>query len=199
MQDCVRQSHSKAEVLDISNLIKNRKSAVRFADRRLKPKEIETLIEAACHAPSSRNEQPWRFVIARSGTADFDAFIGIMAPSNQAWAQTADVLVLACYVDVFSSDGLANRTAIYDLGAAVAFLALQAEFMDLSAHQIGGFDIKKAKPLLPENPHLQPCVIVAIGEAETIDRLNEAEIQKASRNRIRNSVSDVCLSLRAFN
>jgi len=56
----------------IHELIKNRWSPYKFSDRSVTREELLSLLEAARWAPSSYNEQPWRFIIApREQTQEF--------------------------------------------------------------------------------------------------------------------------------
>ncbi len=63
-------------------------------------------------------------------------------PGNQAWAQTAPVLILAVAHLRFRHNAAPNRHAVYDLGQAVATLLVQATALDLYAHQMAGFDVE---------------------------------------------------------
>ena len=45
--------------------------------------ELMTVLEAARWAPSSYNVQPWRFLYAKKGSADWDKFFGLMVEFNQ--------------------------------------------------------------------------------------------------------------------
>src|SRR5438046_542077 len=82
------------EILDV---IRHRWSPRAFdADRAVSLDSLRTLFEAARWAPSSFNEQPWRFVVAdRSRTPDaYAALLATFDPANRAWARNAPVLVL---------------------------------------------------------------------------------------------------------
>ena len=50
---------------DLFELIKSRRSIRRFTDRKPDTSQIESLIEAACWAPSNHNRQGWKFVVLR--------------------------------------------------------------------------------------------------------------------------------------
>ncbi len=47
--------------MDCFEAIKNRRSVRSFLDRAVTPEQVETILEAAMMAPSSRNLQPWSF------------------------------------------------------------------------------------------------------------------------------------------
>jgi nitroreductase len=49
--------------MSISDSIRSRRTIKRFADRAVTRDEIETLLDAATHAPNHRLTQPWRFYV----------------------------------------------------------------------------------------------------------------------------------------
>lgn len=49
--------------MNLSHLIQSRRAIRRYQDRPVSRQTIETLLEAACWAPSAHNRQPWRFAI----------------------------------------------------------------------------------------------------------------------------------------
>lgn len=53
----------------IAELIGNRRSIRRYADKPLSDGIIEQLLEAAISAPSAHNRQPWRFAVVKTGSA----------------------------------------------------------------------------------------------------------------------------------
>ena len=57
-------------------------SPYKFLPDRLVPKEdLLSLVEAACWAPSSYNEQPWRFIIAsKEQTDEFEKLFRLTSP-----------------------------------------------------------------------------------------------------------------------
>ena len=55
---------------------------------------MTALLEAARWAPSSRNSQPWRFLVSRRGEDAHGALFAALRPGNQAWAGAASALVL---------------------------------------------------------------------------------------------------------
>jgi nitroreductase len=178
----------------VNKIILSRKSAVRFDAKSIEFDILYTIIEAASCAPSNNNEQPWRFFLAGCGTKEFDYLVSAMSPQNQDWACTAGALILACCKTTFERNGLPNRSAFFDLGAAMAFLSLQAESSGLSVHQIGGFDAEFAgKILKKQEEDVVPVVIAAVGFPATEDQLSAADLAKARRNRQRRNLDDLII------
>jgi len=129
--------------------------------------DLRRLFEAARWAPSSRNEQPWRFVVASRtrSSASFAALLASLNPTNQAWAAAAPVLVLAAVRLRHERDDLDNAHAWYDAGQAVAYLSLQATAMGLSTRQMQGFSPDAAAAACQVPAEFAPAVVFAVGYA----------------------------------
>jgi nitroreductase len=147
-----------------------------FTSRNVTEAEVSSLLEAARWAPSASNHQPWRFVWALRGEAEFAAICETLTGINPVWAGKAGALIAVASKDtVQNREGaeVANRTAGFDTGAAWMSLALQAPALGLAAHAMGGVDMDRLAAAigLPEGHTLQ-CV-VAVGEQGPADALPE--------------------------
>ena len=138
---------------DILDVIRNRWSPRAFNPLRdVSRADLERLFEAARWAPSSLNEQPWRFVVvdrARSPET-FTALLESLTPRNRAWASAAPTLVLVAVRLKHEQLEIANSHAWYDAGQAVGFLTLQATAAGLSMRQMQGFDPEIARRVCDE-------------------------------------------------
>jgi nitroreductase len=146
------------------------------------------LFEAARWAPSSANEQPWRFVVAdRERTPQAHASLVLaLTGRNPQWAASAPVLVLAALRPTFEHNDTANSLAWYDMGQAVAFLTLQATSMGLSVRQMEGFDHARVREAFSVPAPFEPVVVMAIGYAGdpsnlTHEKHRAAEMQPRTR------------------
>jgi nitroreductase len=109
----------------IHDIIKNRYSTRAFSEKTKGKEIILSLFEAARWSPSSRNEQPWRFIAATKEDQT------ILNPTNLLWASKAPLLILTiAKLNINSSDQI-NRHAYHDLGLAIANLTFQALSFDL--------------------------------------------------------------------
>jgi nitroreductase len=130
----------------IHELITNRWSPYKFADRLVSKENLLSLFEAARWAPSSYNEQPWRFIMAlKDQSQEFEKLLSCLVPANQEWAKHASALVLGVTHLVFDKNGKENKAAIHDLGAAVSHLSFEATSRGISVHQIIGIEPESAK------------------------------------------------------
>jgi nitroreductase len=154
--------------------------------------EVAALLEAARWAPSARNSQPWRFLVARRGEDAHGELFDALHPGNQEWAGAASALVLVA-ARTSADDGTAQPFALYDTGQAVALLVTQAQVHGLSAHQIGGFDAAAVRTEFGLDDNLTPVVVIAVGRADPDAGLPEHLAVRETAPRTRYPVSDLLL------
>jgi nitroreductase len=124
--------------------------------------ELFRLFEAARWAPSSGNNQPWRFIYAHRDTPAFQKFFDFLDKGNQVWCHRAAVLVVVVSKKT-RDNGKPALTHSFDTGAAWMSIALQGHHMGLVVHGMQGFDYDRARAELgiPDD-HAVECMI-AIG------------------------------------
>jgi nitroreductase len=77
-----------------------------------------TLFEAARWAPSSYNNQPWRFIYAKRNTLHWDKLFNLLAEANKVWTKNAAVLVVVISRKNFEHNEKYSITHQFDAGAA---------------------------------------------------------------------------------
>lgn len=122
-----------------------------------------TLFEAARWAPSTFNEQEWRFLYAFRDSAAWPQFFKLLADANQAWCGNAAALVVVLSCRVFSKNGKPNPVHTFDAGAAFENLSLQGAAMGLVVHGMAGFDRDKARSELAVPDEFDVEAMIAIG------------------------------------
>ena len=98
---------------------------------------------------------------------------------------------MACAGATFEHNGQANRWAQYDTGMAALALSLEAVAQGLVAHQMGGFDIGKARTAFGIPEDFMPMAMIAVGyqaAAETIE--DEETRQKELKGRARKPLGE---------
>ena len=124
---------------------------------------IKSLFEAARWAPSCYGDQPWQFILFNKKDAtSWTRALNCLSIGNQNWAMDASILIVVCANKNFNHNNEPNQWAHYDTGAAGENICLQATSMDLSAHQMGGFDKEKIRNLsnIPINFDILACMVV---------------------------------------
>lgn len=144
--------------------------------------DLDAIFSAAGLAPSAYNVQPWRFLYARRGDANWDRFLSLLVPFNQSWAKDASVLVFILS-DTLSNNGtedLPNWSHSFDAGAAWMALAVQAQAMGYYTHGMVGIDFDRARAelKLPERFRLEAAAVIGrMGAVENLpEGLREREI-----------------------
>lgn len=144
--------------------IEQRWSPRAFQEKPVAEAALRRLFEAARWAPSSYNEQPWRFLVGVKGEGTlWERLYRVLFPGNQLWAVRAPVLLLVCGKTHFSHNGTPNRAYVYDCGAAMAYLSLQVTAEGLGIHQLAGFDVEQARAEFNIPEGFEPLVMGAIG------------------------------------
>jgi nitroreductase len=170
----------------VHELIGKRWSPRAFSSRDVPEEQIISLLEAARWAPSSYNEQPWRFIVARkSDSGNYEKLLGSLMELNQLWARSAPVLILTLAKKTFTHNGTPNFYALHDAGIALGHLAIQATALGLSLHIMGGFDRAAARAAfeIPEDYELGAAVALGYdGDPNTLpERFQQAEAAPRSR------------------
>jgi len=135
--------------------------------------ELNRLLEAARWAPSTYNEQEWRYLYAHRDTAHWQTFFVLLTDANQLWCKNAGVLIVIASHEVFSRNGKPNGVHSFDAGASFENLALQGAAMGLVIHGMAGFDRDKARQELsiPDDYHVD--AMAAVGHPGDPDNLPE--------------------------
>jgi nitroreductase len=173
----------------IEDLIARRWSPRAFEVRPVEPEKLKSLFEAARWAPSSNNEQPWRFLaVTRDNQQDYDKLFSCLSEGNAKWVFRAPVLMLSVASLLFEDDGKPNRHALHDTGMAVENFVLQATALGLQAHQMAGYDAEKARRECQIPTGFESVAMIAVGypgdPAMLPDYLRERELKPRERQPI---------------
>jgi nitroreductase len=159
-----KKSKERKSTFKINSLILNRWSPRSMTGEELDDDTIMALFEAARWAPSSYNNQPWRFIYAKRNTKYWNKLFDLLAEPNKIWAKNAALLVVVASNKNFEINGTFSITHKYDTGAAWENLALEATSRGLVAHGMQGFDYKKAREDLEIPDDFEVMAMIAIGK-----------------------------------
>lgn len=178
----------------VNELIKKRWSPRSFSDRPIAEDILLSLFEAASWAASSRNEQPWRFIIGVKGQGNtYNLLFDSLVEWNQKWAHTAPVLALGLAKTVSDHKDYPNHYALYDLGQAMATLSIQAMANEIYVHQIGGFDKEKILEHFDLPNGVEPVVAFAMGYLGEPSALADDFRQMEDKPRSRKELKDIII------
>jgi nitroreductase len=148
----------------INPLILNRWSPRSMTGEELDDGILMTLFEAARWAPSSFNNQPWRFIYAKRNTDHWERLFNLLLEGNKTWAKNAAVLVVVVSRKNFEYDERPSITHQFDAGAAWENLALEASSRGLVTHGMEGFDYERARRDLQIPDNFDVMAMIAIGK-----------------------------------
>ena len=149
--------------------------------------DLKAMLEAARWAPSAFNHQPWRFIAGVRGDENFQELLGCLGEFNQAWAKRASLLIAVAGVPT-TPDGKENPTYLYDCGLSVAQLTIEAHHRGFVAHQMAGFDHKKAASYF-DGAH--PIAVIAIGKQAPAEQLEGMMLEREKAPRTRKELSEI--------
>jgi nitroreductase len=185
----VNVSEYRRPEYDVDQVFLNRWSPRAMSGEGISRDEIMSLFEAARWAPSSFNNQPWRFIYAMRDTENWGLFFGLMSEGNQAWAKNASVLVTVVSKKTFEN-GKSSRTHSYDTGAAWENLALQGTLKGLVVHGMQGFDYDRARQVLNIPTEYEVEAMIAVGKPGKKENLPE-KLQEREFPSTRKIVSEI--------
>lgn len=147
----------------VLDAIRDRWSPRAFADRPVTDDELLSLLEAARWAPSSSNEQPWTYLLARRGTEGFRSLLDCLKEGNVRWAERAPVLMMSFAHGAFRKSGRTNRFAFHDVGLANMSMALQAASMGMAIHMMAGYFADRVRQRYELPDQVEPVAAMAVG------------------------------------
>ena len=174
----------------INELIARRWSARAFSTRPVEKAKLLSILEAARWAPSSRNEQPWSYIVfTNANPQKLNKARSVLKEINS-YAKRAPVLICAITKKTYSDTGAHNRLHFHDLGAANENMFLEAFNQGLIMHEMGGFDVQRAREIFKIPEEYEVGIMIAIGYQDTHHVLPDILTEKAFKPRERKSLQE---------
>lgn len=183
---------SRKSTYPINPLILRRWSPRSMTGEDIDNEEIMSLFEAARWAPSSYNNQPWRFIYAKRNTEHWDRLFNLLADGNRIWAKNSALLVVVISRKNFEYNEKPARTHQFDAGAAWENLALEAFSRGIVAHGMQGFDYDNARINLEIPPDFEVMAMIAIGKKGHSESLS-TELQEKEKLSDRKPLKDIVM------
>jgi nitroreductase len=175
----------------IHYLIARRWSARAFSTKKVEKSKLLSILEAARWAPSSRNEQPWRYIIFTDDNPEkLDKARSVLLEINN-YAKRAPILICAITKKTYSDNGIYNRLHFHDLGAANENMFLESFNQGLIMHEMGGFNRDKAREVFNIPADYEVGIMIAIGYQDSHEILPERYREKANSPRERKPLSEI--------
>ncbi len=182
-------------VAGVLPIIQQRWSPRAFSKTPVTLQELKTLLDAAHWAPSSSNEQPWRFIVGLKDDptlgGSWNKLLAILVERNQLWAKHAPVLMFTVAKRTFTAKGANNHSALHDAGIAFGFLCLQAASMGLYAHGMAGYNPDGARAGFGISEDYELGAALAIGHLGTLNELDESFRKPEVSSRERKPLSEI--------
>ena len=176
----------------VHRLISDRWSPYAYSERSVPDSDLVSLFEAARWAPSSFNEQPWSYILAkREEAGEFEKLLSCLTEGNQAWAKSAAALALGIVRLRFSRNDRPNRHARHDLGLASANLSLEATARGITVHQMAGIVPDRARELYAIPEGAEAVTGMAIGYPADSGTAPEELVRRDESRRPRNPLKNM--------
>lgn len=173
---------------DFLELAKRRQTCRDFDGRPVEHEKLVACIDAARLAPSGCNAQPWSFVVAESPDVVRKVAGCIAMDGRNPYAAKAGAFVvvleeharlmpdIACMLD-------SQYFARGDLGAATAYLCLEAETQGLASCQFGLFDRPRMNEILgiPEGKHYGAVIGLGYAAQPEVRTKQRKSLEEAAR------------------
>ena len=177
---------------NINPLFVNRWSPRAMSGEEISHDDLMGLFEAARWAPSSYNNQPWRFIYAMRNTDHWQRLFSLLIDWNKIWAQNAAVIVAVISRKNFEFNEKPAITHQFDAGAAWENLALEATTRGLVTHGMQGFDYNEARKALQVPDSFDVMAMIAIGKLGQKENL-PSDLQEREYPSDRKSLKEIVM------
>jgi len=159
-----------------------------LSPQKIEDDKINKIIESARVAPSARNMQPWRFIIAKDRKLIENLVNNAFSEVNRV-AKNASIIIAVCANP--KDDIIMNGKEYYmfDLGLAVENMILAATDMGLATHIMAGIDEDELKKMLSIPKEVRCPVIVAVAHTAE-ESYDEAALTKLTE-RTRKNINEI--------
>ncbi len=139
--------------MEVIDAIRTKKAVRQFSDQPVSHEDILTILDAARHSQSSKNTQPWQFVVVQDRA------------KLKALSKTGDYaqhLAGATFAVVFSSRDNALWTT-FDLGQASSYMQLAAWSLGIGSCIAAIYRADDARKVLGIPPEMQCMAAISFG------------------------------------
>jgi len=135
--------------------ITSRRNVRSFSGQPISAEHLDQILEAGRRAPSSRNSQPWDFVLVTDREQ--------LEKLATVWVGSGHVAGSAATIALISDAGEAARRVEFDLGQATMIMMLAAADLGIGSCHSGVGDQQLAGQLLALPPHKSCEFLISLG------------------------------------
>ncbi|NNE37327.1 MAG: nitroreductase family protein [Gammaproteobacteria bacterium] len=161
-------------------------------DKYISTEDRIILAEAARWSPSCFGDEPWRFIFCdKSNNEDaWQNAFDCLVEGNQSWARNAPLLIMISSDTLFARNENPNRWGSYDTGAAAMGLSIQATEMGIMVHQMGGFNVDKARQVFAIPERFTPMAMMTAGYQIAMESIPEDMKERELAERVRKPLEE---------
>jgi nitroreductase len=141
--------------------ITSRRNVRQFADRPIDDDELDRVLEAGRRAPSSRNSQPWDFVVVTDR-----AQLGELSKVWRGAGHVAQSAATIALVVEDTDDRRRRETVQYDLGQATMAMMIAAADLGIGSGHSGVGDQEQAREVLGVPDDRRVAMLIDLGYPE---------------------------------
>lgn len=149
--------------MELCEAIRKRRSIRAFEDRKVPQDCIDSMLEAAVHAPSEGNVQPWQFFVVTNERVKRRL---AEAALNQMFVARAPVVIVVCInLNATAPYGRRGRElfSIQSTAAAVENMLLSAVSLNLGTCWVGSFREGDVSAVLNLRSAVRPVALIPVG------------------------------------
>jgi nitroreductase len=158
--------------METRDAIRARRNVRRYAERPIRPEDLDAILEAARRTPSSMNQQAWDFVVVTQRPA--------LESLSHVWRYASHVASSAATIALVmpaSADADERETYQYDLGQATMSMMLAAADLGIGSCHAAVDDQSLARELLGAPEDREVAWLISLGypagrELEPLDEID---------------------------
>lgn len=162
--------------MELDEAVKGRRSIRRFKDKEIPDSAIEELLDAARHAPSSMNGQPWHFIVIREEktkkllTEIKNSYCPVEKQAYQAdFLQNAPAVIVVCVDKRKSFDREIENGVLATGNILLKAYSKGLGSVYMSAHRIGEPQIsEEIRKALGIPQQIDPITIIPLGYPDEV-------------------------------
>jgi len=138
--------------MDVSEVIRTKRAIREFTDRPIPEEAVRAILNAGRRAQSSKNSQPWRFIVIREkarlkALSEMGTFAGHLAGA-------------AVGVAILTRPPEERWSVMFDAGQAAAYMQLAAWELGIGSCMATIYEPEKARKLLgfPDDVHIRAAI-----------------------------------------